>query len=119
MPKRWEEETMPAFVMDHDVPVPPSIASDPLAVVFTLPVLVIANGLLVVVNVSGPVTALLIVWPPPAANSPAIVWVAAETLPAASVASSKSVCAPLARPESVSEFPLACVHVEAPSSLYP
>ena len=65
IPKRWEEETVPAFVMDHDVPVPPSIASAPLAVVFTLPVLVIAKGLFVVVNVSGPVTALLIVWPPP------------------------------------------------------
>ena len=41
------------------------MASAPLAVAFTLPVLVIVRGLLAVTSESGPVTALLIVRPLP------------------------------------------------------
>jgi hypothetical protein len=51
--------------MDQAAEEPPSIPSAPLAVVFTLPALVMVNGLLEADSVNGPVTALLIVWPPP------------------------------------------------------
>src|SRR6266581_157685 len=51
--------------MDQAGLVPPSMPSAPLAVAFTLPVLVIVNGVSVVANVRVLVSAVLIVRPPP------------------------------------------------------
>ena len=56
---------MPELLMDQAGPGPPSMASAPLAVAFTLPALVMVKGVSVVVNERGPATALLIVRPPP------------------------------------------------------
>ncbi len=63
-PYCWDEEIVPALVMDQLVPAAPSMASAPLAVAFTLPALVIVTGLFFAAKVRGPVVAVLIVRPP-------------------------------------------------------